>query len=50
VGRELRHGADTGTPVADEYQAPFRFTGKLNKLSLKIDRQQLVKKWRGTSH
>jgi arylsulfatase len=30
-------GADTGTPVDDhDYQVPFRFTGKLNKLTLKI--------------
>jgi arylsulfatase len=35
-------GADTGTPVAEEYQVPFRFTGKLNKLTLKIDRPQLT--------
>jgi len=35
-------GADTGTPVADDYQVPFRFTGKLNKLTLKIDRPQLT--------
>jgi arylsulfatase len=34
-------GADTGTPVANEYQVPFRFSGKLNKLTLKIDRPQL---------
>jgi arylsulfatase len=34
--------ADTGTPVADDYQVPFRFTGKLNKLTLKIDRPQLT--------
>jgi arylsulfatase A-like enzyme len=34
-------GADTGTPVADDYQVPFKFTGKLNKLTLKIDRPQL---------
>jgi len=34
-------GADTGTPIANEYQVPFRFTGKLNKLTLKIDRPQL---------
>src|SRR5215467_4268026 len=34
-------GADTGTPVAEDYQVPFRFTGKLNKLTLKIDRPQL---------
>jgi arylsulfatase len=37
-------GADTGSPVADEdYQTPFRFNGKLNKLILTIDRPQLSK-------
>jgi arylsulfatase A-like enzyme len=36
-------GADTGTPVNDkDYQVPFRFTGKLDKLTLKIDRPQLT--------
>ena len=35
-------GADTGSPVADEdYQTPFRFTGKLDKLTLTIDRPKL---------
>jgi arylsulfatase len=35
-------GADTGSPVADEdYQCPFRFTGKLHKLTLTIDRPKL---------
>jgi arylsulfatase len=35
-------GADTGTPVADEdYRAPFRFTGTLDKLTLTIDRPKL---------
>jgi arylsulfatase len=35
--------ADTGTPVDDkDYQVPFRFTGKLNKLTLSIDRPQLT--------
>ena len=32
-------GADTGTPVSNDYQVPFLFTGKLDKLTLKIDRQ-----------
>ena len=37
-------GADTGSPVADEdYQPPFRFTGKLLKLTLTIDRPTLSK-------
>jgi arylsulfatase len=36
-------GADTGTPVDDkDYQVPFRFTGKLNKLTLNIDRPKLI--------
>ncbi len=36
-------GSDTGTPVDDQdYQVPFTFTGKLNKLTLKIDRPQLT--------
>lgn len=35
-------GSDTGTPVDDgDYQTPFTFTGKLNKLTLKVDRPQL---------
>ncbi len=35
-------GADTGSPVADEdYKTPFRFTGKLHKLTLTIDRPKL---------
>ena len=35
-------GADTGTPVDDnDYKVPFRFTGKLNKLTLTIDRPKL---------
>jgi len=36
-------GADTGTPVDDkDYQVPFKFTGKLNKLILTIDRPKLT--------
>ena len=36
-------GTDTGTPVDDQdYQVPFTFTGKLNKLTLTIDRPQLT--------
>ena len=36
-------GSDTGTPVDDrDYQVPFKFTGKLDKLTLKIDRPQLT--------
>ena len=36
-------GADTGTPVDDkDYQVPFKFTGTLNKLTLKLDRPKLT--------
>ena len=36
-------GADTITPVDDQdYQVPFRFNGKLDKLTLTIDRPQLT--------
>jgi arylsulfatase A-like enzyme len=36
-------GSDTGTPVDDkDYQCPFAFTGKLNKLTVKIDRPNLT--------
>jgi len=35
--------SDTGTPVNDkDYQVPFAFTGKLNKLTIKIDRPKLT--------
>jgi arylsulfatase A-like enzyme len=35
-------GSDTGTSVCDQdYQIPFKFTGKLHKLTLKLDRPQL---------
>jgi arylsulfatase len=36
-------GSDTGTPVDDkDYQVPFTFTGKLVKLTLKLDRPKLT--------
>jgi arylsulfatase len=36
-------GADMGTPVDDrDYQVPFRFTGKLHKLTIKLDRPKLT--------
>jgi arylsulfatase len=47
-------GSDTGTPVNDaDYQIPFTFTGKLNKITLAIDRPKLsaedVKRLRETA-
>jgi arylsulfatase len=36
-------GIDTGTPVDDaDYQVPFRFTGKINKLTVKLGPEQLT--------
>ena len=36
-------GADTGTPVDDrDYQVPFKFTGKINKLTVALDRPKLT--------
>ena len=36
-------GSDTGTPVDDkDYQVPFAFTGKLNKLTITMDRPKLT--------
>ena len=36
-------GADTGTPVDDyDYQCPFKFTGKINKLTIAVERPKLT--------
>jgi arylsulfatase len=36
-------GLDTGTPVDDQdYQVPFRFTGKITKLTFKLGPTQLT--------
>jgi arylsulfatase len=36
-------GADTGTPVDDhDYEVPFKFTGKIDKLTIALDRPQLT--------
>ena len=36
-------GADTGTPVDDnDYQVPFKFTGKIEKLTIAVDRPKLT--------
>ena len=44
-------GLDTGTPVDDtDYQEPFRFTGKINKLTVKLGPEQLTKNDREVIH
>jgi arylsulfatase A-like enzyme len=42
-------GQDTGSPVIDEYDAkmPFRFSGTLNKLEIKLGTEQLTPEKRG---
>ena len=36
-------GSDTRTPVNDkDYQVPFRFNGKINKLTFKLGPEQLT--------
>ena len=35
-------GADTGTPVSNDYQVPFKFKGKLVKLTLDVSRPKLT--------
>jgi hypothetical protein len=36
-------GVDTGTPVDDQaYQVPFRFTGKIDKLTMKLGPEDLT--------
>ncbi len=36
-------GADTGTPVDDQdYQVPFAFTGKIDRLTISLDPPKLT--------
>jgi hypothetical protein len=36
-------GLDTGTPVDDQdYQVPFRFTGKIHKLTVKLGPKEIA--------
>jgi arylsulfatase len=36
-------GADTGTPVEDrDYQIPFRFSGKLHKVTIRLQPRSLT--------
>ena len=34
-------GEDTGTPVSEDYKVPFKFTGTLNKLAVKLGESAL---------
>jgi len=35
-------GVDTGTPVVDDYQVPFPFTGKIDKPAVKLGPEDLT--------
>jgi hypothetical protein len=34
-------GVDTRTPISNDYQVPFRFNGKIDKLTFKLGPMQL---------
>ena len=36
-------GEDTGTPISEDYQVPFDFTGKLEKVTINISEEKLTK-------
>jgi hypothetical protein len=42
-------GQDTGTPVIDDYEAkmPFKFTGSIEKVEIKLGPDQLTPQQRG---
>jgi arylsulfatase len=42
IDETLDIGIDTRTPVDDSYKLPFRFTGKINKLTFNLGREQLT--------
>ena len=35
-------GEDTGTPVNEDYQVPFKFTGELKKIVIKLGKSGLA--------
>ena len=35
-------GEDTGTPVSEDYKVPFKFTGKLDKVTINITEEKLT--------
>src|SRR5262249_34605512 len=45
-------GQDSGSPVIDEYEAkmPFKFTGTLRKVEIKLGDHKLTPKERGERH
>jgi arylsulfatase len=35
-------GCDTGSPVSNDYQSPFRFTGRIKKVELELQEEKLT--------
>ena len=35
-------GCDTGSPVSADYRSPFRFTGKIKKVEIKLEEEKLT--------
>jgi arylsulfatase A-like enzyme len=35
-------GCDTGSPVSPDYKSPFRFTGKIKKVEIKLEEEKLT--------
>jgi arylsulfatase len=42
IDETLDIGEDTGTPVSKDYQVPFRFTGKLNRVVVRLGDSKLT--------
>jgi arylsulfatase len=38
----LDFGEDTGTPVSEDYKVPFKFTGTLNKVVIRLGDSKLT--------
>ena len=35
-------GCDTGSPVSSDYRSPFRFTGTIKKVEIKLEEEKLT--------
>ena len=42
LDKTLDIGEDTGTPVSEDYHVPFKFTGKLEKVTIHIAEEKLT--------
>jgi arylsulfatase len=42
IDETLDIGIDTRTPVDDSYKLPFRFNGTINKVTYKLEREQMT--------